>query len=317
VHPVSQQTPSTQFPEVHALADEQINPLAIFAVQLPPLQKSPAMQSASLAHVVRHAVVPHANGEQLVVAAAGHEPAPLQPAAAVAVPLEQEALRHDVELPGYAHAVRSEPLQLPPHADPSLAHAGRPPDGAPLTGEQVPVDPARLHASHCPEHALLQQTPSVQLPDVHWLEARHVAPFACFAAHDPALQKSPVTQSASDAHVVKQLVAPHTNGAHAVVVGVPHAPDPSHPAALVATPLVQEGALHVVLAPGYAHAVRPLPSQLPPHVVPLPAHAARVPTGAPVAAPHVPIDPATLHASHCPAHAPSQQTPSTQLPDEH
>lgn len=167
VHAESQHTPSTQFAEVHALADEHTEPFATFAVQLPPLQKSPETQSPSLAHDVRHAVVPQRNGARIVVLGAGHDPEPLQLADAVAAPPVHKALRHDVELLGYAHAVRSNPLQLPPHSVPSLAHDGRPPTGEPLTAVHVPAEPATPHDSHCPVHPLLQQTPSAQLPDVH------------------------------------------------------------------------------------------------------------------------------------------------------
>ena len=58
---------------------------------------------------------------------------------------------------------------------------------------------------------------------------------------------------------------------------------------------------------------RLLPLQLALHA-PVPAHAARDPVGAPLTAVQCPTLPPTLHASHWPLHAPSQQTPSTHSP---
>jgi hypothetical protein len=41
---------------------------------------------------------------------------------------------------------------------------------------QVPTEPVRLQASQAPPQAVLQHTPSTQLPEVHSLLAAHVAP---------------------------------------------------------------------------------------------------------------------------------------------
>ena len=68
------------------------------------------------------------------------------------------------------------PSQLPAQALPSLAHALRPPTGAPLTATHVPTLPARLQLAHCPVHAALQQTPSAQKVELHWLPAVQAAP---------------------------------------------------------------------------------------------------------------------------------------------
>jgi hypothetical protein len=58
---------------------------------------------------------------------------------------------------------------------PSL-HAARGATGAPVTGEQVPTCPVRLHAWHCPVHAPSQHTPSTQLPEPHSALDEHVVP---------------------------------------------------------------------------------------------------------------------------------------------
>ncbi len=57
-----------------------------------------------------------------------------------------------------------------------------------MTLEQVPTKPAMLQASQLPLHAVLQQTPSTQLPLVHWLLPVHAVPFASFATQAVPLQ---------------------------------------------------------------------------------------------------------------------------------
>lgn len=66
-------------------------------------------------------------------------------------------------------------------------HAGSPPHnaragwalrcGAPVTALQVPIDPLTSHASHWPAQAVLQHTPSTQLPLAHSAELEQVCPF--------------------------------------------------------------------------------------------------------------------------------------------
>jgi hypothetical protein len=51
--------------------------------------------------------------------------------------------------------------------------------------------------------------------------------------------------------------------------------------------------------------------------LPVPPHAARGLTGSPLLDLHFPTEPVSLHDWHWPVHAPSQQTPSTQLPEVH
>jgi hypothetical protein len=133
------------------------------------------------------AVGPHAYGLQVVVTGAGQAPAPSQSAAAVAVPAEQLAVLQPVVLLGYVQ-VALEPLQLPPQSEPSLVHAVREPCGVPLTSVQVPTLPATSQAWHWLPQALLQQTPSTQLPLPHWLAAVQAWPLLLFGTQAPALQ---------------------------------------------------------------------------------------------------------------------------------
>jgi len=83
-----------------------------------------------------------------VLLTGGHAPAPLQPAAATAAPPLQLAVRHEVVALGYEHDVRVVPSQVPPHSEPSLAHALREPVGAPVTAVHVPSEPLMPHDSH-------------------------------------------------------------------------------------------------------------------------------------------------------------------------
>jgi hypothetical protein len=53
---------------------------------------------------------------------------------------------------------------------------------------QVPSEPAMLQASQAPAQAVLQQRPSAQLPEVHWLAAVQVVPLVCFTTQVPPLQ---------------------------------------------------------------------------------------------------------------------------------
>jgi hypothetical protein len=57
-----------------------------------------------------------------------------------------------------------------------------------VTTEQVPAEPATLQASQAPAQAVLQQTPSTQLPEPHWLAAVHVALLAFLATQVVPLQ---------------------------------------------------------------------------------------------------------------------------------
>ena len=73
---------------------------------------------------------------------------------------------------------------------------------------QTPGLPGRLHASHWPVHAALQQYPSAQMPLVHWLGPLQGPPFAFRGTHACPLQKLVPAQSASLAHDLRQSLTP-------------------------------------------------------------------------------------------------------------
>jgi hypothetical protein len=81
-----------------------------------------------------------------------------------------------------------EPSQAPPQSEPSLLHAVREPCGVPVTATQVPTEPETSQAWHWPPQAVLQQTPSTQLPLPHWFAAVQAPPFPILGVHAPALQ---------------------------------------------------------------------------------------------------------------------------------
>jgi hypothetical protein len=126
------------------------------------------------------------------------------------------------------------------------------------------------------------------------------------------VQVNPVAQSVSAAHVVLHEVAPHAYGEHVVGEGTLHPPAPSHEPAAVPSPAAQLASEQLVSGPcakpthfersfAPSHA-RALQVSLPPS-----EHAIREPWGGPLMALQTPSAPETSHASHCPAHAESQQ----------
>ena len=110
------------------------------------------------------------------------------------------ARRHDSPLPcAGTHAAPSQkkpaphcPSVVQPVGQPALPAAhrygvqlGLP--TAPPGVEQVPG--VALHTSHAPAHAELQQNPSAQKPDRHWLASVHEMPLTCLGTHAPPEQK--------------------------------------------------------------------------------------------------------------------------------
>jgi hypothetical protein len=125
-------------------------------------------------------------------------------------------------------------------------------------------------------------------------------------------------QSGSAAQLVLQAVAPHTYGVHCVVAAEGQVPVPLQEPAGTAVPAAQLAARHWVEAPGYPQAEALLPSQEPPQAEPSVAQAGRIPCGAPaVTVVQAPTLPGTSQASHWPAQAAVQQTPSAQTPPAH
>jgi hypothetical protein len=213
----------------------------------------PSLQSESAAHVVLQAVAPQTYGSQACVVTAGHVPSPAQLAAIVSTPAAHVGARHWTDESGYPQDAALEPSQVPPQPDPSSAHAGRAPCGAPeVSVVHVPANGATSHASHWPEQARSQQNPSAQMFDAHCESNEHELPSGCFGTHwrvAPS-QRLPMLQSASAAQVVLHAVVPQTYAPHDCVVTAGQEPLPAQLAASVSIPLLHEAVRHCVDEPG-------------------------------------------------------------------
>jgi hypothetical protein len=157
-----QQTPSTHAPLMHWLPVVHARPLA-FSAQLllvpVPWQVNGDTQSVSATQVVLHALVPHTNGVQGVVAGTAQAPAPVQWEMGVKVDPVHEALPQ-LTL-ALARAQAPAPLHRPvlPHGGAATHRVSEPP-AAMLA--QVPGLPVLLHCWQVPQVAVEQQTPSTQ-----------------------------------------------------------------------------------------------------------------------------------------------------------
>lgn len=142
------------------------------------------------------------------------------------------------------------PSQRPPHDEPSLAQAGRPPCGAPVAGVQVPSAPVLSQASHWPSHADSQHTPSTHSAESHMRSREHERPLGSWVTHTPAEQYAPSLQSSSSLQSPLQAVAPHMKGSQDCVRASGQRPVPLQNSAMVATPSAQLPARHEVVADG-------------------------------------------------------------------
>ena len=293
LHPLPQHTLSTQCPDSHCRPRAHAAPSANASVHAPELQKYPSPQPSSPPQLV------------------GHTPD---------VPLQRYG-PHDGDSPAV-------PAATTVHT-PGVAE----------------------HSSHPPAHGPLQQYPSAQYPLWHCRPRAHPAPDPSAPTHVLPLHQLPLAHSASLPHVPGHvpLVPLHTYGAHAGCPVPPalttrHIPGtrlhashaPPHPLsqqypsthcplwhcrARVHTDPVPTAGTHspAVLhqnPPAHSPSVPQPPGQYPctpSHVCG--AHGGDTP-GCPAPRTwHVPG--AELHSSQPPAHALSQQYPSTHCPDRH
>jgi hypothetical protein len=227
------------------------------------------------------------------------------------MPAEQAAKRQPVDEPGKTHDVDEPsqvlaqvplPLQLP------WPLRGVPAIVAQLPGVLPPV--LSLQDWQVPLQAALQQTPSTQLPPMHWSLAVQVEPLPRFAVHVP-LKQRPLTQSASAAQVdaLHALAeAQTTPPVQALAAGVEQTPAPLHVPAVVSCPPLQAGEPQPTLA--IANRQPPFPSQVPswPQAV---ESSVQAPAEAPPAATglHRPV----AQVMHVPAQVVAQQMPAMQL----
>ena len=159
---VSQQKPSTQKPLKHW--SESVHATALleapFATHVPVLHQSVAAQSPSPEQLALHDVAPHEYGVHDVVVVARHAPLPLQTCPFSWVP--------DAHVrPGHSTSG-----SLPSAIEP-----------------QTPSPPTPFlsaeHAWHLPVQAVVQHTPSTQLPSTHSWPSEQAMPALFCAAHLP------------------------------------------------------------------------------------------------------------------------------------
>ena len=168
-------------------------------------------------------------------------------------------------------------------------------------------------------HAVAQQTPCAQMPELHSVAAPHAVPFG-FLPQLMLAQLFGETHSALVEQVVPHLPSvPHMNGSHPDEVAARHTPAPSHVRGEVSVEPVQLAAPQTVPATCCRQA--PAPLQVPsfPQVVAAAAThwVARVggwPAGMGEQAPGEPV---RLQATHAAAQPVLQQVPCSQYPEAH
>jgi hypothetical protein len=168
-----------------------------------------------------------------------------------------------------------------------------------------------------PAHAVPQQTPCAQMPELHSVPAPQVAPSG-FLPQLPPTHELPGMQSESLAQVVLHCaLSPHMNGVQGALVGSMHLPAPSQRAAAVNVEPVQAAAMQIV--PGEYTAQAPVPSHSPVFLhdegpSSLQSSRGSVPRSATT---HVPTCPGAAQVRQTPEHSVAQQTPSAQNPVSH
>jgi hypothetical protein len=217
-----------------------------------------------------------------------------------ALPFAQTKPLHDVatlgtQTPAPLHDEGPAVAEVP-SAEPTQTVAGQRASVAPLaTSPQVPSVPLAWRVArqerHAPSHAVSQQTPSTQWPELHAPPLPHALPFAPRTTQTPLTQPAVGTQSVSTEHAALQaeFALLQAYGAHADVARSAHPPVPSQRLVIV------EALVHVDA--GHRASACPL-----------------------AAKPHVPSTPpapwrAARHELQRPLHGLSQQTPSTQRSD--
>jgi len=182
-------------------------------------------------------------------------------------------------------------------------------------GAQVPDLPARLHALQAPQERLWQQTWSVHMPLKHWALVVQAVPSGCRLVQVPDWQVLPVTQSPSEAQLVRQPLPPHRRCPGQACDACVHRPAPLQ-ALTVAVDPVQVAAPQLVPALTFRHT--PAPSQVPSK--PQGGLGGQSWCGSALPAGtgwQDPATPATLQAWQLPQDGAEQQTPSTQAPLAH
>jgi len=106
----------------------------------------------------------------------------------------------------------------------------------------VPTEPLSLHDSHCPSHALLQQIPSTQSPEVHCVSDEQESPLPSFATQAPVASQYWFDAHEVDVQLVSHVALPssaQSRSGQSAVPGSVQAPEPLQTEAVVTTPAEQ------------------------------------------------------------------------------
>jgi hypothetical protein len=203
-HAWSQQTPSTQWLLAQSAAAAHGWP-RLFLPQLPFWQAMPATQSLSLVQRLMQAPSAQRYGAQFCMPGGRQLPRPLHvPAVIRRSPLQAGAVQ-TIWAAKRPHPPRPSHTPVVPQVAGACVAQTPCGSGPPASaGQQVPRRPCWLQLTQGPLQATLQQTPSVQKPDLHSLFAAHTAPPG-LSPQLPFAQTTPVAQSALDRHVEAQL----------------------------------------------------------------------------------------------------------------
>jgi hypothetical protein len=211
----SQQVPASQVPEVQSPATRQALPFG-FLPQDPATHVAGATQSAPSRQAVKHWLPLHWKGAQTVEAPGTQAPLPSQADTALRTAIAQLAGAHSVPAgyrrqPPWPSQVPSLPQEVAFWSAQTARGSGNP--RAVLV--HMPGAVGIAHERQLPVQASLQQTPSAQNPDRHWLLPVQGAP-SSLTPQVPIRQCPPGEQSLSLRQVSRQLAAVQANGAQSM-----------------------------------------------------------------------------------------------------
>jgi hypothetical protein len=234
-------------------------------VQTFPMQLYPATQSAAVAQLVLQFVVPlHTYGVHERSVPGAHVPAASQRPASRSAPALHESVPHTV-LTAYLRQAPM-PLHIPSSPQVATVSSAQSPCRSWPSGtlRQVPSLPATAHERHVPAQAVPQHLPCAQNVELHSSLLPQVAPIG-FLPQLPATQLLGATQSASDVHVVRQVLpsGAHWNGVQGSVVAPEQPPALSHVPVVVRMNPTQASAAHTTPALPLKRAHAPVPSHTP------------------------------------------------------
>jgi hypothetical protein len=200
--------------------------------------------------VVKHASLLQTYGSQTLVVGGRQDPAPLQSGGWITAWPEQAPPPQIVDEFGNVHCVALSAVHCAAQG-PTPAHEARPPCGRPdVTAVHKPGRVTMSQASHCPEHARSQHTPSTQKPVRHCAPLEQGCPMMSSGVQMPARQNWSVAQFASVVQLPPQRVPEQPKVPHDTCWGAGQRPEPLHVAAMVATLAAQLAARHEVSAAG-------------------------------------------------------------------